>query len=73
MSRGPVTARADGSDEGAAGLGLLTLGMVLVWGLEVDVPQVEDTALDVAAALRTTRRGAGVLSAMKRAFLRRGR
>ncbi|MFP5253638.1 MAG: hypothetical protein ACLGH4_07565 [Actinomycetes bacterium] len=42
-----AAARADGSDDGAAGLGLLTLGMVLVWGLEVDVPQVEDTALGV--------------------------
>lgn len=40
-----AVARADGSDDGAAGLGLLTLGMVLVWGLDVDVPQVDDTAL----------------------------
>jgi uncharacterized protein YoxC len=41
----------------------------------VDVLQyeVEETALDVAAALRTTRRGATVFRAMKRAFLRRGR
>ncbi len=41
----------------------------------VDVLQyeIEETALDVAAALRTTRRGAGVVRAMKRAFLRRGR
>jgi uncharacterized protein YoxC len=41
----------------------------------VDVLQyeVEETALDVAAALRTTRRGASVFRAMKRAFLRRGR
>ena len=46
-----AAARADGSDEGAAGLGLLTLGMVLVWGLEVDVPQVEDTALGVILML----------------------
>lgn len=35
--------------------------------------EVEETALDVAAALRTTRRGASVLRTMKRAFLRRGR
>lgn len=40
-----AAARSDGSDDGAAGLALLTLGMVLVWGLEVDVPQVEDAAL----------------------------
>ena len=46
-----AAARADGSDEGAAGLGLLTLGMVLVWGLEVDVPQVEDAALGVILML----------------------
>lgn len=38
-------AKADRSDEGGAGLLLLTLGMVLVWGLEVDVPQVDDVAL----------------------------
>jgi len=41
--------------------------------LDVVYEEVEDTALDVASALRTTRRGAGVLSAMKRAFLKRGR
>jgi hypothetical protein len=41
--------------------------------LDVVYEEVEDTALDVAAALRTTRRGAGMLSAMKKAFLRRGR
>jgi uncharacterized protein YoxC len=41
----------------------------------IDVVQfeVEETALDVAAALRTTRRGTSVLRAMKRAFLGRGR
>ncbi|UCF41819.1 MAG: hypothetical protein JSW43_05705 [Gemmatimonadota bacterium] len=41
----------------------------------VDVLQyeIEETALDVAAALRTTRRGTRVFRAMKRAFLRRGR
>jgi hypothetical protein len=41
--------------------------------LDVVYEEVEDTALDVAAALRTTRRGAGVLGTLKRAFLRRGR
>jgi uncharacterized protein YoxC len=41
--------------------------------LDVVYEEVEDTALDVASALRTTRRGAGMFSAMKRAFLRRGR
>lgn len=46
-----AAARADGSDDGAAGLGLLTLGMILVWGLEVDVPRVEDTALGVILML----------------------
>lgn len=35
--------------------------------------ELEETALDVAAALRTTRRGATVFKAMKRAFLRKGR
>jgi methyl-accepting chemotaxis protein len=41
----------------------------------IDVVQyeVEETALDVAAALRTTRRGATVFRAVKRAFLGRGR
>ena len=41
--------------------------------LDVVYEEVEDTALDVASALRTTRRGVGMFSAMKRAFLRRGR
>jgi hypothetical protein len=41
--------------------------------LDMVYDEVEDTALDVAAALRTTRRGAGIFSAMKRAILRRGR
>ena len=41
--------------------------------LDVVYEEVEDTALDVTAALRTTRRGVGIFSAMKRAFLRRGR
>ena len=40
-----AAARSDGSDDGAGGLALLTLGMVLVWGLEVDLPQVEDATL----------------------------
>lgn len=35
--------------------------------------EVEETALDVAAALRTTRRSASVLRAMKRAIMGRGR
>lgn len=41
----------------------------------VDVVQeeVEDTALDVAAAMRTTRRGGKLFKRMKRALLRRGR
>lgn len=30
--------------------------------------EIEDTVLDVAAALRTTRRGTGILRTMKRAF-----
>ncbi len=41
----------------------------------IDVVQVEveETALDIAAALRTTRRGASVFRTMKRTFLGRGR
>jgi len=35
--------------------------------------EIEETALDVAAALRSTRRGASVVRAVKRAFLGRGR
>lgn len=35
--------------------------------------EFEETALDVAAALRSTRRGASVVRAVKRAFLGRGR
>ena len=46
-----AAARSDGSDDGAAGLGLLTLGMVLVWGLDVDVPNVEDSTLGVILML----------------------
>jgi hypothetical protein len=39
--------------------------------LDVLYEEVEDTALDVAAALRTTRRGVSVIGAVKRAFRRR--
>ncbi len=38
--------------------------------LDVVQDEVEDTALDFAAALRTTRRGGGVIRRMRRAFLR---
>ncbi len=41
--------------------------------LEVVQEEVEDTMLDVASALRTTRRGARVFRKMRRAFLGRGR
>lgn len=41
--------------------------------LEVVQEEVEDTMLDVASALRTTRRGSRVFRKMKRAFLGRGR
>ena len=41
--------------------------------LDVVQDEVEDTALDFAAALRTTRRGGGVIRRMRRAFLRSGR
>ena len=46
-----AAARSDGSDEGAAGLALLTLGMVLVWGLDVDIPNVQDATLGVILML----------------------
>lgn len=39
--------------------------------LDVLQDEVEDTVLDVAAALRTTRRGASVVRAVKRALLKR--
>ena len=39
--------------------------------LDVLQDEVEETVLDVAAALRTTRRGASVVKAVKRAVLRR--
>jgi hypothetical protein len=38
--------------------------------LDVLQGEVEETALDVAAALRATRRGASVLRGLKRAFLK---
>jgi hypothetical protein len=41
--------------------------------LDVVYEEVEDTVLDVTAALRTTRRGASLLSGMKRALRRRRR
>jgi methyl-accepting chemotaxis protein len=41
--------------------------------LDILQEEVEDTALDVAAALRATRRGAGVFRSLKRAILGRGR
>ncbi len=41
--------------------------------LDVLQNEVEDTALDVAAALRTTRRGSAIFGAMKRAFLGSGK
>ena len=41
--------------------------------LDILQDEVEDTALDVAAALRATRRGTSVIRAVKRAFLRRRR
>jgi len=41
--------------------------------VDVVYEEVEETALDVAAALRTTRRSISIGRAMKRAFLRRGR
>ncbi|HEX9582849.1 MAG TPA: hypothetical protein VF970_17240 [Gemmatimonadales bacterium] len=41
--------------------------------LDILHEEVEDTALDVAAALRATRRGAGVFRSLKRAILGRRR
>ncbi len=41
--------------------------------LEVVQEEVQDTMLDVASALRTTRRGKRIFRTMKRAFLGRGR
>ena len=41
--------------------------------LDVLQEEMEDTVLDVAAALRTTRRGSAVLRAMKRVFLGPGK
>lgn len=62
-----AAARSDGSDDGAAGLGLLTLGMVLVWGLEVDIPQVEDETLGLILML------GGVVSILATVYLDRQR
>lgn len=62
-----AAARSDGSDDGAAGLGLLTLGMVLVWGLEVDIPQVEDETLGLILML------GGVVSIVATVYLDRQR
>jgi hypothetical protein len=62
--RGRITRAADAAETRLTDLETL---------LDVVYEEVEDTALDVASALRTTRRGAGLFSAMKRAFLRRGR
>lgn len=41
--------------------------------VEVVQEEIEDTALDIASALRTTRRGTRVFRKMKRAFLGRSR
>ena len=41
--------------------------------LDVVQEEVEETVLDVAAALRTTRRGSTILRAMKRVFLGSGK
>lgn len=41
--------------------------------LDVVQDELEETVLDVGAALRTTRRGSSILRSMKRAFLGRGR
>ena len=41
--------------------------------VEVLQDEFQETALDVAAALRTTRRGASIIGAMKRAFLGPGK
>ena len=41
--------------------------------LDVVQEEVEETVLDVAAALRTTRRGSTILRSMKRIFLGSGK
>lgn len=61
--RGRVTRAADATEDRLNDLEAL---------LDVLYEEVEETALDVAAALRTTRRGVSVLGAVKRVF-RRGR
>lgn len=57
--RGRVTRAADSTEDRLNDLEAL---------LDVLYEEVEETALDVAAALRTTRRGVSVISAMKRVF-----
>ncbi len=61
--------------EGVNGLVVRVEERLLDLDALIDVLQyeVEETALDIAAAMRTTRRGTTVLRAMKRAFLGRGR
>jgi len=61
--RGRVKRAADATEDRLSDLEAL---------LDVLYEEVEATALDVAAALRTTRRGVSVLGAVKRVF-RRGR
>jgi hypothetical protein len=57
-----VVRAADAAEERLQDVGTL---------LDILHDEVEDTVLDVAAALRTTRRGVSVFGAMKRAFRRR--
>lgn len=57
--RGRVTRAADATEDRLNDLEAL---------LDVLYEEVEDTALDVAAALRTTRRGVSVIGAVKRVF-----
>ena len=59
-----VVRAADAAEERLQDVGTL---------LDILHEEVEDTVLDVAAALRTTRRGASVFGAMKRVFLKRRR
>jgi hypothetical protein len=59
--RGRVSSAAGSLDERARDLEAV---------LDVLQDEVEETALDVAAAMRATRRGTSVLRAVKRAFIR---
>ncbi|MBI4421755.1 MAG: hypothetical protein HY560_13095 [Gemmatimonadetes bacterium] len=59
--RARVRRAADATEERLADLETL---------LDLLYDEVEDTALDVAAALRTTRRGASMFSAVKRALFK---